>query len=203
MPSITIGSVLGSFFLALSKLHLVPSVPTPFPDRLAKLDPALSTIDNDIYNTQTFDWSKSGLDLLNPARVAYFMDKLHRYVSSLSSNDDVVTIVDLGCGAGIAIEAIHSAIVLAARGDGSQVTQTEKGLFDGERTFKLIGLDVSSRSIETARQRARDRSLCIEYVVGDIYSPPFPRHPSTQSSAATSSNTSSTYPPPSTPSPPS
>ncbi|SJX65344.1 related to COQ3-O-methyltransferase involved in ubiquinone biosynthesis, partial [Sporisorium reilianum f. sp. reilianum] len=38
----------------------------------------------------------------------------------------------------------------------------------------LIGIDVSARSIETARKRASDRSLSIDYVVGDIYSLPFP-----------------------------
>lgn len=172
--TLTVGSIIGSFFTTLSKLHAVPSVPTPFPDRLAKLDPALSTLDNGIYNAQTFDWSKSGLDLLNPARVGYFMDKLHRYVSSLEPGaDGVVTIVDLGCGAGIAIEAIHAAIVSAAH-DASAITQTKDGLFDGKHTYKLIGIDLSPRSIETARQKARARSLCIEYIVGDIYHLPFP-----------------------------
>ena len=160
--AITIGSIIGTIFLALSKLHLVPSVPPRFPDRLGQLDPASSTIDHEIYNTQAFDWSRSGLDLLNPARVGYFMDKLHRYVSSLPlSSENVVAIVDLGCGAGIAIEAIHAAIVAAAP-EPSKVSQGEGGLFDGLRTYRLIGIDVSERSIDTARQRARDRSLSIE-----------------------------------------
>ncbi|KAJ9475288.1 putative Ubiquinone biosynthesis O-methyltransferase, mitochondrial (putative) [Pseudozyma hubeiensis] len=172
--TITLGSIVGRIFEALSSIRLAPPVPTPFPDRLAALDPAESTIDNDIYDTQSFDWSRSGLELLNPARVGYFMDKLHRRISSLSPDEKrEITIVDLGCGAGLAIEAIHSAI-LRSSGGGSRVKQTESGLFDGTTTYKLIGIDVSTRSISTARQRALSRSLSISYVVGDIYSLPFP-----------------------------
>lgn len=170
---ITLGSIVGTIFEALASVRLAPSVPASFPDRLAALDPAQSSIDNDIYNTQSFDWSRSGLELLNPARVGYFMDKLKRYLSSLQPPRAArtVTIVDLGCGAGIAVEAIYTALV--GSWSSSAIRPTEAGLSDGTLTFKLVGIDVSARSIETARRRAEAKSMTIDYVVGDIYSLPF------------------------------
>lgn len=77
-PSIAMASaIVGYVFGILTKLGLAPPIPT-----LSALDPSLSTLDNEIYNNQSFDWSKSGLALLNPVRVGYFMVKLHRHVSS-------------------------------------------------------------------------------------------------------------------------
>lgn len=126
-----------------------------------------------MYSTQSFDWSRSGLELLNPARVGYFMDKLDRLVSSLDrSRNHTITIVDLGCGAGLATEAIHAAIIRSAR-DKCLIKHTDSALFDANATYKLVGIDRSTRSIETARERARSKSMQIEYVVGDIYSLPF------------------------------
>lgn len=142
-----------SVFSILSTLHLAPPVPSPYPDRLAPLDSSSSNLDNEIYNNSSFDWSKSGLSLLNPVRVNYFLDKLERYTSS--SSHPTITILDLGCGSGLAIQAIHDALVK----DGRQ--------------YKFIGLDMSSRSIDLARQHAKSEGMNIEYVVGDIYSLPF------------------------------
>ncbi|SNX87674.1 related to COQ3 - O-methyltransferase involved in ubiquinone biosynthesis [Melanopsichium pennsylvanicum] len=157
-------------FGALHTFGLVPGVPTPFNDRLAKLDPYDSTLDNDVYNNDSFDWAKSGLELLNPVRVGYFMDKLHRRISSLdaSSKQQPITILDLGCGAGLAIEAIHSCLIRSSK-DPSKVKITKNGINDGEVQYKLIGIDMSARSIELARQRAESRSMSISYIVGDIY----------------------------------
>lgn len=172
MP-ITPGPIVGRIFQALSSIYLAPSVPKPFQDRLASLDPSSSSLDNEIYDNQSFDWSKSGLDLLNPARVGYFMDKLHRHISSLApSAGQSITIVDLGCGAGIAIEAIHSALTQQAS-DPSSIKQKPDALVVDGITYRLIGIDVSQRSIETARRRAKTKSLSIDYVVGDIYNLPF------------------------------
>lgn len=168
-------ALVGYFFGALSNVGLAPAVPKPFKNRLAQLDPSESTLDNDIYNHQTFDWARSGLDLLNPVRVGYFMDKLHRHVSSLDAatrRSQPVTILDLGCGAGIAIEAIHAAIVSSSR-DPAAVQLTEEGIIDGDVRYKLIGIDMSARSINLARDNARTRSLRIDYIVGDIYDLPF------------------------------
>lgn len=170
MP-VTLGSIVGRIFLALSSIYLTPSIPKPFPDRLAQLDPSSSSLDNEIYNNASFDWSKSGLDLLNPARVGYFMDKLHRHISSLDRDSNrTITIVDLGCGAGIAVEAIYSALVDQASDGAAAVKRIKAGLVIGGLTYKLIGIDVSQRSIETARQRAEHKSMSIDYIVGDIYS---------------------------------
>lgn len=163
------------FFSILSGVGLAPHVPAPFPDRLSKLDPNASTLDNDIYNHQTFDWSKSGLDLLNPVRVGYFIDKLHRLTSTLTPAERkgrVVTIVDLGCGAGIAIEAIYSALVASCQHrDGFRVTRD--AVLDGDLQYRFIGIDMSARSIQIGAARAREKGLSIEYIVGDIYDLPF------------------------------
>lgn len=166
---------------ALATIGIAPPVPQPFEDRLGKLDPSLSTLDNDIYNHQTFDWSKSGLDLLNPVRVAYFMDKLHRRISTLDSAEarkaqQPIIIVDLGCGSGIAIEAIHAAIVSSSRDPFTiQITERRTILDSDGLEYRLIGIDMSARSIELARANAKSKNLAIEYIVGDIYSLPFAR----------------------------
>ncbi|SPO30255.1 related to COQ3 - O-methyltransferase involved in ubiquinone biosynthesis [Ustilago trichophora] len=168
-------AIVGYVFGILTKLGLAPPIPTPFENRLSALDPSLSTLDNEIYNNQSFDWSKSGLALLNPVRVGYFMDKLHRHVSSSlvqgGEEKQVVRILDLGCGSGLAIEAIHTALVSFAHKD--QVTITNEGIKVGNVYYQLLGIDMSSRSIDLARQNAHRNSLSIDYVVGDIYSLPF------------------------------
>lgn len=152
----------------LHAVGLAPSVPEPYADRLAKLDPATSSLDNEIYDSHTFDWSRSGLALLNPVRVNYFLDKLHRLVSALDPvQSHTITILDLGCGSGIAVEAIYDAIA------HSHTRVTADGIVDGNITYKLLGIDMSSRSIELGRQRAASRGMSIEYVVGDIYALPF------------------------------
>ncbi len=169
-----ISYIVETFFSALHRVGLAPAVPAPFEDRLAKLDPSLSSLDNEIYDQQSFDWSKSGLDLLNPVRVGYFMDKLHRRIASLNEEGgegETITILDLGCGSGIAIEAIHSAIV-SSSSFPSNISITKEGLHDGRRNYKLIGLDMSRRSIELGRERAKSKKLAIDYIVGDIYSLP-------------------------------
>lgn len=159
-----------NIFSALHFLQLAPAVPQPFSNRLATLDPSSSTLDNEIYDQQSFDWSKSGLHLLNPVRVGYFLDKLDRHVSSLSpGSGKEVVILDLGCGAGIAIEAIYSALL-----SGSSTRASSAGIVDESKgvTYKLVGLDMSSRSINQARQQAKEKDMRIEYIVGGIYSPP-------------------------------
>ncbi|SPO32776.1 related to COQ3 - O-methyltransferase involved in ubiquinone biosynthesis [Ustilago trichophora] len=166
-------AIVGYVFGVLTKLGLAPPIPTPFENRLSALDPSSSTLDNQIYNNQSFDWSKSGLALLNPVRVAYFMDKLHRHVSCLHHDEEekqVVRILDLGCGSGLAIEAIHSDLLSSAPED--QVKITQEGIRLGKVRYKLIGIDMSSRSIDLARQNAHRSSLSIDYIVGDIYSLP-------------------------------
>lgn len=170
MPIISF--LVGNIFSALHFLHLASAVPQPFPDRLATLDPSSSSLDNEIYNQQSFDWSKSGLHLLNPVRVGYFLDKLDRHVSSLSpGSGKKVVILDLGCGAGIAIEALYSALLSRSgtRASSPGIVDEPKGM-----TYKLVGLDMSSRSINQARQQAKEKDTRIEYIVGDIYSPPLP-----------------------------
>lgn len=83
----------------------------------------------------------------------------------------MVRILDLACGSGLAIEAIHSALVSTAHKD--HVTITKEGIKIGKVYYQLLGIDMSSRSIDLARQNAHSGSLSIHYVVGDIYSLPF------------------------------
>ncbi|PWY97112.1 S-adenosyl-L-methionine-dependent methyltransferase [Testicularia cyperi] len=158
--------VVEQVFWALSKVRLVPSIPAPFEDRLARLPPEATSIDNDIYNQASFDWTEGGcgLHLLNPVRVGYFLDKLERYeLSRDDSRSEAVTVLDLGCGAGIATEAVYRALDSHRR---SSQTSEQK------RTYRVIGIDMSRRSIDLAKSRAKQHVMSIEYIVGDVYKLP-------------------------------
>lgn len=151
-----------TFFSLLHAVRVAPGVPPPYSDRLAALDPSSSKLDNQIYNTSSFDWSKSGLSLLNPVRVSYFLDMLDRRIASLTPDElHEVVILDLGCGSGLAIEAIHNILFAQQPNHNANVS------------YKLIGLDMSKRSIDLARSNATSCGLQIEYIVGDIYDLPF------------------------------
>lgn len=149
--------LLSSVFSGLARLRLVPQVPLELPDRLAKIDEKASSIDNDIYDDEAFDWTEGGcgLHLLNPVRVSCFVDKLERSLHERAGETSGITVLDLGCGAGIATEAIYAALQQHPLASG--------------RKLRVVGVDMSTRSINLARKRAQDRALAIEYHTGDIY----------------------------------
>lgn len=148
--------LLESFFLLLARAGLVPRVPTPLPDRAVALPEGCCDIDNDMYDTDEFAWwsDDCGLHHLNPVRISYFIDKLSRY----EHEKDAATksrrkILDVGCGAGIATEAI------ARRLDPSE--------------YHVVGIDPSSRSVQIAADHAATENVSVEYLVGSVYELPF------------------------------
>lgn len=69
------------------------------------------------------------------------IDEPYRWVMELEENGKIRgTVLDAGCGAG------HNSIYLAARG------------------FAVTGVDISSKAIERARQKARDREVVVNFV---------------------------------------
>jgi ubiquinone biosynthesis O-methyltransferase len=144
-----------------SLLRVLPElVPPPeFPDRTAPIDETLTSIDNDLYDSDSFadGWHNAdhdqlaSLQLLNPARVPFFFDALTRHARLDSAPADR-RYLDVGCGGGVLTEA------LAARG------------------CAIHGIDLSPRAVEYARGRAVQLALPhATYDVGSAYDlSPFP-----------------------------
>lgn len=151
----------GSRFLLLSVIGLLAYVlapPRPFPDRLAPIDERDTTIDNAFYSLPQFAtqwWNDdkkglAGLQLLNPARVGYF----HRVFAEKLGEAALTTtarFLDVGCGGGLATEA------LASRG------------------LHITGIDISEASLESARRHAAEAGVdTVQYRTGSAYEIPFP-----------------------------
>jgi len=90
---------------AMALAMLLPPMPTPFPDRLAKIHPQDATIDNarpyDAADKWAPNGSQAGLHLLNPARVAYFDAKVRAYLGPGPHR-----VLDAGCGGGLVSNAL-------------------------------------------------------------------------------------------------
>ena len=92
-------------------------------------------------------WDPDGpmrpLHRMNPARVAWIAQRLKYAPKSLGGGrGDRVTILDVGCGAGLAAEA------LARRG------------------YDVLGLDAAGEAIEAARAHAAGQNLPLAYRIG-------------------------------------
>lgn len=129
-------AVLGGVFIA--------SVPTEFPDRLARIPDTTSVIDNiSPYDSEAkwaFGGAQTGLYVMNPARVDYFKKHL-----TTGAN-----ILDVGCGAGIVSNAL------------------------AQHSFNVSGIDMSQAAINAASNEAARRDLQCRFAVGSAYALPFP-----------------------------
>jgi 2-polyprenyl-6-hydroxyphenyl methylase/3-demethylubiquinone-9 3-methyltransferase len=130
--------------------------PKEFPDRLADLSTQATTIDNTFYDVpnmaaqwwgeSTKDWAY-GLHRMNPARVGYFIRKISQHFHGIQPEN--LTLADIGCGGGIASEA------LARSG------------------YHVLGFDLSENSLEQARRHANANNISnVEYHVGSAYDIP-------------------------------
>jgi 2-polyprenyl-6-hydroxyphenyl methylase/3-demethylubiquinone-9 3-methyltransferase len=148
--------------------ELVP--PTEFADRTARIDESLTSIDNTLYSHDELadGWHNAdntalaSLQLLNPARVPFFVDALARHARlppaaagsakplAAGSAKRPLRYLDIGCGGGILTEE------LARAGAGG--------------AHSMHGLDLSSRAVDYARGRATALGLTnATYEVGSAY----------------------------------
>jgi 2-polyprenyl-6-hydroxyphenyl methylase/3-demethylubiquinone-9 3-methyltransferase len=139
-------------------LAWVATPPQDVVPRTSAIDPSTTDIDNGFYDTEAFAnnwWTEGGwaspLLAMNDARVPYFDRAFHHLDTGVSSSDQLF--LDIGCGGGLATEA------MARHG------------------HRMIGLDISPRSIETAKRHAKEAGVSnVEYVVGSALELPFPDH---------------------------
>lgn len=131
--------------------ELVP--PAEFPDRTARIDEALTSIDNGLYGDEALaeGWHNAdnaalaSLQLLNPARLPFFFDALTRR-AALPAGGGARRYLDVGCGGGVLTEE------LARKG------------------CEMHGIDLSPRAVAYARARAARLGLpAATYEVGSAY----------------------------------
>jgi 2-polyprenyl-6-hydroxyphenyl methylase/3-demethylubiquinone-9 3-methyltransferase len=137
-------------------LGWVATPPQDIVPRTHPIDPSTTLIDNGFYDTEAFAynwWAEGGwaapLLAMNDARVPYFDRAFHHLNTDTKASQQLF--LDIGCGGGLATEA------MARHG------------------HRMIGLDISPRSIETARRHAQEEGVSnVEYVVGSALELPFP-----------------------------
>lgn len=143
------------FIVILAGLAYLFYPPKAFPDRLAAIPENETTIDNVFYNKPEIAstwWDRSGklggLFKLNPARVAYFERLWKEKLSAQQVSSG--KFLDVGCGGGLATEELAKA------------------------GFDMTGMDMSPRSLETARKHAEENGVKnVKYVEGSAYKIPF------------------------------
>jgi 2-polyprenyl-6-hydroxyphenyl methylase / 3-demethylubiquinone-9 3-methyltransferase len=116
--------------------------------RVAPLDPAATTIDNECYDRFGDGWWQAdgpaaGLHEINPIRVEYF-DRIFRTELGESA-PRTGRFIDIGCGGGILTEA------MARRG------------------YRITGFDVSESSLAAARRHAALERVDVTYRTGSAY----------------------------------
>ncbi|PWN45331.1 S-adenosyl-L-methionine-dependent methyltransferase [Ceraceosorus guamensis] len=181
--------------LALSALSLAGSMlfllrnppPTPFADRLSKLDPKETSIDNDFYDDyfessaeeSNGDGDDGGvvdasaekeeehpLQLVNYGRIPYFL-RTWTAQSPLCAQvkADVETMG--GATTRTVLPASFKALDVGCGGGIAAEVVARAGA-------QVTGVDLSAGAIACAKRRAKARGLSIEYVVGDALDLPVP-----------------------------
>ncbi|MCG8417448.1 MAG: bifunctional 2-polyprenyl-6-hydroxyphenol methylase/3-demethylubiquinol 3-O-methyltransferase UbiG [Proteobacteria bacterium] len=121
------------------------------PSRTRAIDPLTTRIDNDCYD-QWADgwWDPSGpgaaLHGMNPVRCEYFSSIFAR---ELGCSPGRATVLDVGCGGGLVTEE------MARRG------------------YRMIGIDVSEKSLDVARRHAAGKDITVQYQAASVYELPF------------------------------
>ena len=131
-------------------IALLQSRLVPFEDRLAAIPPNATHIDNVGGYSSAAHWAlggpNTGLYLINGARVNYFERHLPPNTRTVPP---VARVLDVGCGGGIASNA------LARRG------------------FAVTGIDLSPGAIAFAQNMSDREGLGALYTIGSVYDLPF------------------------------
>ena len=121
--------------------------------RTAPVDPSIANINNEFYDELAEAWwdpkgSLAGLHEMTPTRINYFHEVFARVLGSAIQQSG--QFVDVGCGGGL-------------------VTERLAGL-----GYRIIGYDISERSLDAARRHADLSGIRVEYRKGSAYDLPLP-----------------------------